>query len=150
MINEEKVKIMTKIAMYEQGKGRKYLPVSKYYRSDYIGLALIKNFFLVTIGYIMAVAAVAVYFGEYLMENLHKMDLVSMGIYIIVGYVAALVGYSILTYIQYSVKYYKAKKSVKEYYIQLTELSKIYTREEKEALAEEQQEVIENDSIIGI
>lgn len=45
MINEEKVKIMTKLAMYEQGKGRKYLPVSKYYRSDYIGLALIKNFF---------------------------------------------------------------------------------------------------------
>ena len=131
MINEEKVKIMTKIAMYEQGKGRKYLPVSKYYRSDYIGLALIKNFFLVTIGYIMAVAAVAVYFGEYLMENLHKMNLVSMGVYIIVGYVAALVGYSILTYIQCSVKYYKAKKSVKEYYIQLTELSKIYTREEK-------------------
>jgi len=131
MINEEKVKIMTKIAMYEQGKGRKYLPVSKYYRSDYIGLALIKNFFLVTIGYIMAIAAVAVYFGEYLMENLHKMDLVSLGIYIIIGYVAALVGYSILTYIQYSVKYFKAKKSVKEYYTQLTELSKIYTREEK-------------------
>ena len=45
MINEEKVKIMTKLAMYEQGKGRKYLPVSRYYRSDYIGLALIKNFF---------------------------------------------------------------------------------------------------------
>lgn len=131
MINEEKVKIMTEIAMYEQGKGRKYLPVSKYYRSDYIGLALIKNFFLVTMGYVMAIAAVAVYFGEYLMENLHKMDLVSLGIYIIIGYVAVLVGYSILTYIQYSVKYFKAKKSVKEYYTQLTELSKIYTREEK-------------------
>ena len=28
MINEEKVKIMTKLAMYEQGKGRKYLPGS--------------------------------------------------------------------------------------------------------------------------
>ena len=49
MINEEKVKIMTKLAMYEQGRGRKHLPVSRYYRSDYIGLALIKNFFLVTI-----------------------------------------------------------------------------------------------------
>lgn len=126
MINEEKVKIMTKIAMYEQGKGRRYLPVSKYYRSDYIGLALIKNFFLVTIGYALAIAAVAVYFGEYLMENIHKMNLVSMGIYIIVGY-------SVLTYIQYSVRYYKAKKSVREYYSQLTELSKIYVREEKKA-----------------
>ena len=133
MINEEKVKIMTKIAMYEQGKGRRYLPVSKYYRSDYIGLALINNFFLVTIGYALAIAAVAVYFGEYLMENIHKMNLVSMGIYIIVGYAVVLVVYSVLTYIQYSVRYYKAKKSVREYYSQLTELSKIYVREEKKA-----------------
>ena len=46
MLNEEKIKIMNKLAMYEQGEGKKYLPVSKYYRSDYIGLALIKNFFL--------------------------------------------------------------------------------------------------------
>ena len=123
MINEEKVKIMTKLAMYEQGKGRKYLPVSKYYRSDYIGLALIKNFFLVTIGYCLSVAAVAVYFGEYL--------LIMLGVYIVIGYLIVLVAYSVLTYIQYSVQYYRAKKSVREYYSQLTELNKIYAREEK-------------------
>lgn len=51
MLNEEKIKIMNKLAMYEQGEGKKYLPVSRYYRSDYIGLAMIKNFFLITIGY---------------------------------------------------------------------------------------------------
>ena len=61
---KKKVKVMTKIAMYEQGEGKKYLPISKYYRSDYIGLALIKNFFLVTIGYLLVIAAVAAYFGE--------------------------------------------------------------------------------------
>ena len=124
MINEEKVKIMTKLAMYEKGKGRKYLPVSRYYRSDYIGLALIKNFFLVTI---------AVYFGEYLLENIHKMNLVALGAYIIIGYLVVLIVYSVLTYIQYSVKYYRAKKSVREYYSQLTSLSKIYAREERKA-----------------
>ena len=124
MINEEKVKIMTKLAMYEQGKGRKYLPVSKYYRSDYIGLALIKNFFLVTIGYCLSVAAVAVYFGEYL---------IMLGVYIVIGYLIVLVAYSVLTYIQYSVQYYRAKKSVREYYSQLTELNKIYAREEKKS-----------------
>ena len=97
MINEEKVKIMTKLAMYEQGKGRKYLPVSKYYRSDYIGLALIKNFFLVTIGYCLSVAAVAVYFGEYLLENIHKMNLIMLGVYIVIGYLIVLVAYSVLT-----------------------------------------------------
>lgn len=135
MINEEKVKIMTKLAMYEQGRGRKYLPVSRYYRSDYIGLALIKNFFLVTIGYVLIVAAVAVYFGEYLLENIHRMNLVTLGIYLIIGYVIVLAAYSILTYIQYSVKYYQAKKSVREYYSQLTELNKIYAREEKKMSA---------------
>ena len=120
MINEEKVKIMTKLAMYEQGRGRKHLPVSRYYRSDYIGLALIKNFFLVTIGYV---------------ENIHRMNLVTLGIYLIIGYVIVLAAYSILTYIQYSVKYYQAKKSVREYYSQLTELNKIYAREEKKMSA---------------
>ena len=34
MINEEKVKIMDQLAVYEKQEGRKYLPVSKYYRRD--------------------------------------------------------------------------------------------------------------------
>ena len=133
MLNEEKIKIMNKLAMYEQGEGKKYLPVSKYYRSDYIGLALIKNFFLVTIGYGLVLVGVAAYFGEYLMENIHKMNLVKLGTEIVVGYVAVLIVFSLLTYIQYSVKYHRAKKSVKKYYSELTQLNKIYGREEKKS-----------------
>ena len=131
MLNEEKVKVMNRLAMYERKEGRKYLPVSKYYRTDYIGLALIKNFFLVTIGYCLVLAGVAAYFGEYLIDNIHKMNLVMLGFYVIAGYVAVLVLYSLLTYIQYTVKYSRAKKSVKAYYELLTQLSKIYSREEK-------------------
>lgn len=131
MLNEKKVKIMNKLAMYEQGEGRKYLPISRYYRSDYIGLALIKNFFLVTIGYVLVLVGIGAYYGEYLMENIHKMNLVTVGAYAVAGYVGALAAFSIMTYIQYSVRYYKAKKSVKTYYEELTELSKLYGREEK-------------------
>ena len=133
MLNEEKIKIMNKLAMYEQGEGKKYLPVSRYYRSDYIGLALIKNFFLVTIGYCLILAAIAAYFGEYLVDNIHKMDLVAVGRNAVIGYVVVLVVFSVATYIQYSVKYHKAKKSVKEYYQELTQLNKIYSREEKKS-----------------
>lgn len=131
MINEEKVKIMDKLALYEKKDGRRYLPVSKYYRSDYIGLALIKNFFLVTIGYGLILAVAAAYNLEYLLDNVHKMDLVSLGITVLIGYAVILVLYSILTYIQYTVKYHRAKKSVKQYYSELTKLEKIYNREEK-------------------
>lgn len=133
MLNEEKVKIMNKLALYEKGEGKKYLPVSKYYRSDFIGLALIKNFFLVTIGYGLVVLAAAAYFSDYLLNNIHKMNLVNLGISILAGYLIALVAYSLLTYIQYSVKYHRAKKSVKKYYEDLTRLDKIYGREEKKS-----------------
>ena len=133
MLNEEKIKIMNKLAMYEQGEGKKYLPVSRYYRSAYIGLALIKNFFLVTIGYCLILAGIAAYFGEYLVDNIHKMDLVAVGRNAVIGYVVVLVVSSVATYIQHSVKYHKAKKSVKEYYQELTQLNKIYSREEKKS-----------------
>ena len=95
-------------------------------------------------------AAVAVYFGEYLLENIHKMNLVALGAYIIIGYLVVLVFYSVLTYIQYSVKYYRAKKSVREYYSQLTSLSKIYAGKKEKHPAKEPQEGIANDSITGI
>lgn len=137
MINEEKVKVMDKLALYEKQEGRKYLPVSKYYRSDYIGLALIKNFFLVTIGYGLILAVIAAYNLEYLLDNVHKMDLISLGIVVLAGYVGILALYSVLTYVQYTVKYHNAKKSVKQYYTQLTKLEKIYTREEKKVAGRE-------------
>ena len=131
VLNEEKVRTMNRLALYEQTEGRKYLPVSKYYRSDYIGLAMIKNFFLVTIGYALIVGAVGVYYGEYLIDNIYKMDIMEIGIDIALGYVIALLVYTVLTYIQYSVKYHIAKKSVRGYYDELTRLEKMYNREER-------------------
>ena len=128
---------MNQLAMYEKREGKKHLPVSRYYRSDYIGLALIKNFFLVTIGYALILAAVAAYNSEYLMNNVHKMNLISLGIFVLTGYVITLAAYSILTYIQYTVKYHLAKKSVKKYYSMLTRLEKIYSREEKKSTGRE-------------
>ena len=131
MLNEKRIRLMTKLARYESGEGKEELRIARYYRSDYIGLALIKNFFLVTIGYGLILALIAAYNLEYLLDNVHKMDLVSLGVVVLAGYVGTLVVYTLLTYIQYTVKYHRAKKSVKEYYSQLTRLEKIYNREEK-------------------
>lgn len=131
MINEEKVKVMTKLAMYEKREAKRYLPVSKYFRGDYIGLALIKNFFLVTIGYGLLLVAAGAYYGEYLLDNIHKMNLINLGTYLVVGYIVMLAAFSALTYVQYFIKYHRAKKSVKEYYGELTRLERIYGREEK-------------------
>lgn len=131
MLNVEKVKLMTKLSLYEKTEGKKYLPVSKYYRSDYIGLALIKNFFITTIGYLLLVAAGVVYYSDYLLDHVYEMDLVGLGARLLLGYLIFLVLYSLLTYIQYAVRYRRAKKSVKDYYVNLSELARMYDREDK-------------------
>ena len=127
MLNQEKIKIMTKLAAYEKGEGKKYL-------TDYIGLALIKNFFLVSIGYVALLGMIAVYFLEELLENIHKMDLIGLGVKVIIGYVVLLILYSVLVYVIQTVRYSRAKKSIKNYYAQLGRLTKIYAREEKRGM----------------
>lgn len=61
MLNKEKVRLMTKLARYEQKEEKRYLKISKYYRSDYIGIALLKNFFASTIAYILILILVFLY-----------------------------------------------------------------------------------------
>ena len=50
MLKKEKIRLMTKLARYESGEGKEELRIARYYRSDYIGLALFRNFFLASIG----------------------------------------------------------------------------------------------------
>lgn len=134
MLNEEKVRIMIKLASYEQNEGKKYFPVSKYYRSDYIGRALIKNFFLITIAYILILAIGVGYFAEELLDNVNKMNLVGVGAGLIVIYLILLVLYSLVIYAIYSVKYSQAKKSVKKYYVQLGKIAQMYVENDVDTI----------------
>ena len=131
MINEEKVKIMTKLAMYEQGKGRKYLPVSRYYRSDYIGLALFRNFFLASIGYLVILLLVGAYFAEFLADHLHTLNVTWIGMMIVGGYLVTIGVYSVVTYTLHTIRYGRAQKGAAAYERRLRELEALYEEEEE-------------------
>ena len=55
MIKEDKVILMTKLAIYEQGEGKKEIPTSKYFRSDYISIRMIESFVSTTLVYILLI-----------------------------------------------------------------------------------------------
>ncbi|MGI6095838.1 MAG: hypothetical protein ACOYBL_10480 [Lachnospiraceae bacterium] len=131
MLDEERIRHMIKLASYEAEKGREEIKISRYYRSDYLGLALIRNFFSVSIAYFLIVAVIVGYETEYLLDNIHRMDLVSLAVWLIAGYVAIIVLYSVITYIYYSVKYAKAKKNVRGYYSELNKLTKMYEKQDE-------------------
>ena len=125
MVDERKVRLMTRLARYEQREGREALRINKFYRSDYIGLALLRNFFMTTIGYGLLVLLVVGYYSDYLMDYIYKMDLQVFAVVLVAGYVVVLAAYSAVTYVVYSVRHARAKKSVRSYYLKLGEREKM-------------------------
>lgn len=133
MINEEKVKLMTKAAVYEQKKGRDSLNTTSYFRYDYISLELLKGWFFGSLVYALLAALWAVYHMEYLLNNIHKMDLKQLGLTAVTAYIVMIVIYMCILYGVCSYRYYKAHKSVNGYIHTLTRISEIYRQEEKGA-----------------
>ena len=61
MINEEKVIMMTKLASYESGEGKKDISILNYFRNDYIGFQLLKSVISATISFLAIFAVYAFY-----------------------------------------------------------------------------------------
>ena len=43
MLNENKVKMMTKMAIYEKNEGKRMLKMSRYYKGDFVTLGVLKS-----------------------------------------------------------------------------------------------------------
>lgn len=129
MLNEERIRVMTNLARYQEGSGKRDLEIMRYYRGDYIGMALIKNFFLVSIGYVGLLFFIGGYYLEELLEQMYNINVMILLMEVILGYTVMLVLYSAITYIICTIRYDKAKDSVQKYFQELGRLDKLYIRE---------------------
>ncbi|MCH1982146.1 hypothetical protein MCG98_06150 [Ruminococcus sp. OA3] len=131
MLDQNRIRLMTNLARYEDGAGKEDLRISKYYRSDYIGIGLLKNFILTTIGYFLVWGAIIAYNMEYLLDNLHKVNMSVVILEFVIGYLLFLVLYSVVTYIRKRRRYEEARENVKNYYDGLNELARLYGQDEQ-------------------
>lgn len=126
MLNEERVILMTKMASYEMGEGKKSMALGRYFRGDYISLQLLRAFFCSTIAYLLGFGLYVLYDFETLIADIYKMDLLVFAQNIIKWYAVFVVGYCIATYAVCTYRYAKAKKSLKLYYHNLKKLDSLY------------------------
>ena len=129
MLNEEKIKLMTKMAVYEQNQGRKEIPMSKFFRSDYISLGMIKTLIASTIAYVFMVALWLLYDLEKFMNDLAQMDVLNLGRTILILYVAYLIISMLIAYLVYRYKCTKVRESLKNYNAGLKEINHIQEAE---------------------
>lgn len=129
MLNEERVILMTKLASYEARDGKKNISIGNYFRSDYISLQLIKSVICATLAFGLMFGLYVLYDIENFMQEVYKMDLIQFAKNILVLYVIFVVAYGVISYLIYTYKYKKAKRSLKCYYNNLKKLSGKYDRD---------------------
>ena len=132
MLNEERIKLMTRMASYEDNEGRKNVAVSRHFRSDYVSLQVIKAIICATIAYMIVCGAYIYYDFEEFMSNIYKIDLLDLAAKMLKYYMIFTVTYCVLVYIAFSVKYGKAKKNLKRYFNNLKLLGAMYNKEDEE------------------
>lgn len=136
MLNEERVILMTHMASYEQGEGKKNVKIGNYFRSDYVTVQVLASIVSGTIVFAIGFGLYVLYDFEAFMLNLYKIDLFAFAKNVLVYYVVAMVSYAALTYVASTYRYVKAKKSLKCYYHNLKKLNSLYGVEKQEGKPE--------------
>ena len=126
MINEERVILMTKLAAYERGPGKKNVAISNFFRGDYIGFQIVKSIICATIAFGIVFGVYLFYHFEDLMLDVYQLDLLEIGKDILRYYLILVAVYSVLSYVIYSYRFYKARKNLKNYYHNLRKLMQMY------------------------
>ena len=129
MLNEERIIMMTRMAAYESGEGKKNGAIGSYFRGDYIGLQVLKSIISATIAYFLVCGIYLLYHFETLLDGIYEMDLWGFARNAAIAYIVTVAVYALISYVVYSYKYGKAKKKQKAYMNRLRQLSQIYQKD---------------------
>ena len=129
MLNEERVILMTRMTSFTQHEGKKDTEINQYFRSDYVGLQVLKSALCATVAYIILFISYMLLSFDKVMQSLYDMDLIAQGRKFLIYYIILVGGYSVVSYIIYSFRYERMRKNMKTYYTNLKRLNKMYEKE---------------------
>lgn len=130
MIDQERVREMTKLAAYEEHEGKKYRAATRFFRSDFVMRHLLKGFVSATAVFGIILLMWGVCNMEDLLKNLDTMDLIQFATSILVKYLFFLIAYLVAVDIYANVFYAAGKRHTKRYYRRLKRLGRYYEEQE--------------------
>lgn len=131
MLDRRKVRLMTKMALYEQKEGKEDMKISAYYKKDYVSLNMIGTFIWTTIGYICLIVLVFIWGMTGWMEKLNLALIIMLAVVILLGYLALLILTMTATSRICGRKHRNARMRMKRYNHGLLQLMKMYEKEQK-------------------
>ena len=100
-----------------------------YFRSDYIGWQVLKSIISATIAFVVVFAMYIFYDFEVFMTDIYKMDLLEFAKNVLFYYLGTVGAYALVSYVVYTVRYSRARKSLRAYHMNLHRLSNMYRSE---------------------
>jgi len=130
MLDEKKIRLMTRVSIYEKNEEYGDLVLARYYREDYVRFGCIRALLIATLTYWLTVAAYAFYQFEELLKEINNLDYFSIIGKLMLGYVGFLGVIYVLAFLIYNVRYQYAKKGLIAYNRNLKRLIEIVEKEE--------------------
>ena len=124
MLSEEKIKIMTNLAMFEKKEGNRIFPVNRYFKSDYISSKLLRSIFSYTLSFLLGIVLWVLCDIEKWLNVMWIESLIELGMKVGVIYLAGLVVYLIISLCIYARRYDYASRGMKVYMAKLKRLDK--------------------------
>lgn len=131
MINTQKTRLMTKCAIYEKHAGKEDISMSKYFKSDYVRINIIKTIVYITVGYIALWGVYFLYNIDYYIEQAFIIDYKSYGMKMLGFYITLLAVYIGICWLTYSAKYRKSRARLSKYYKMLGKINKLNEKDER-------------------
>ena len=130
MLNEKRVKHMTRLASYDEKSGEQDLKINSYLKKTYVRFNVLISLLWATLGYVALVGIIGLSCMETIMENLTLSMLVMLGGSFVIGYFITIIIVACVTSGFYKKKYTLARNNVKKYTKDLQILEKMYESEE--------------------
>lgn len=132
MINNEKIRLMTKLTVFEEKTGKDDIKLSQYFKTDYVRYGILRSWVSITVAYAFVLILILIYQSEYVIKEAVTLNYKLIGTYVLWVYIMLCIVYIFISLILYNLKYKKSRKHLVYYDKILKKLRKIYDSEDEQ------------------
>ena len=129
MLSNEKIKWMTRAALYEKKEGKGSIRINRFRKGDYISWNMIKSILGITVGYALVILLYLLGISESMLDELTLPFVIDMATRFLFVYLVLLVFTGFVSFLIYYGRYQQAQKKMKMYAQYLKKISHIYQKE---------------------
>ena len=96
LLNENKIKMMTKMAIYEKNEGKSMLKTAKYFKGDYIAFGVLKTVIATTFAGVILLAMYFLCNAEGMIRDINNLDYIGLAKKFALYYVLMLIVFCVI------------------------------------------------------